>query len=395
MPASDLLRESAVTARYATLAVFFLNGLAFASWAARIPAAAATLGIGPGQIGVLLLLLGLGSVLVLPLAGPLSVRLGTANMVRAGGVLVALAMLGIAGALHAALVPATAAALFGFGVGIACWDVAMNIEGADVERQLRRTVMPQFHAAFSLGAFAGALAGAGLSAAHVPLSVHLACLAVLVAAAALALPRAFLPHQSAAHDGAAAASRFGAWREPRTVLIGVVVLGAALTEGAANDWIAKAAVDGLGASAAEGALVFAVFVAAMTALRLAGGRAVDRLGRVPVLRLGLAAALAGLLLFVLAPNLPLAVAGAVLWGLGAALGFPLGMSAAAEDPARAAGRVSVVSTLGYIAFLAGPPFLGFLGQQVGVRNARLAVAVLIAASILAAPAAREQRLRHR
>jgi MFS family permease len=395
MPASDLLRESAVTARYATLAVFFLNGLAFASWAARIPAAAATLGIGPGQIGVLLLLLGLGSVLVLPLAGPLSVRLGTANMVRAGGVLVALAMLGIAGALHAALVPATAAALFGFGVGIACWDVAMNIEGADVERQLRRTVMPQFHAAFSLGAFAGALAGAGLSAAHVPLSVHLACLAVLVAAAALALPRAFLPHQSAAHDGAAAASRFGAWREPRTVLIGVVVLGAALTEGAANDWIAKAAVDGLGASAAEGALVFAVFVAAMTALRLAGGRAVDRLGRVPVLRLGLAAALAGLLLFVLAPNLPLAVAGAVLWGLGAALGFPLGMSAAAEDPARAAGRVSVVSTLGYIAFLAGPPFLGFLGQQVGVRNALLAVAVLIAASILAAPAAREQRLRHR
>ncbi|MFD1214858.1 MFS transporter, partial [Arthrobacter sp. GCM10027362] len=87
------------------------------------------------------------------------------------------------------------------------------------------------------------------------------------------------------------------------------------------------------------------------------------------------------------------VAGAVLWGAGAALGFPLGMSAAAEDPARAAGRVSVVSTLGYVAFLAGPPFLGFLGQQVGVRNALLAVAVLIAASILAAPAARERRLR--
>src|SRR4051812_3728201 len=395
MPASALLRESAVAARYATLAVFFLNGLAFASWAARIPAAAATLDIGPGQIGVLLLVLGLGSVLVLPLAGPLSVRLGTANTVRAGGVLVALAMLGIAAALHAALVPATAAALFVFGVGIACWDVAMNIEGADVERQLRRTVMPQFHAAFSLGAFAGALAGAALSAAQVPLSAHLACLAVLVAAAALGLPRAFLPHPSGAHDGAAGAGRFGAWREPRTLLLGVVVLGAALTEGAANDWIAKAAVDGLGASAAEGALVFAVFVASMTVLRLAGGRVVDRLGRVPVLRLGLAAALAGLLLFVLAPNLPLAVAGAVLWGRGAALGSPLGRPAAAEAPARAAGRVSVVSTLGYIAFLAGPPFLGFLGQQVGVRNALLAVAVLIAASILAAPAAREQRLRHR
>ncbi|MCG2621806.1 MFS transporter [Arthrobacter sp. I2-34] len=391
MPASDLLRETAATARSATLAVFFLNGLAFASWAARIPAAAQTLDIGPGQIGVLLLVLGLGSVLVLPLAGPLAARLGTANTVRAGGVLVALAMLGLAGALQAVLVPAAAAALFGLGVGIACWDVAMNIEGADVERQLRRTVMPQFHAAFSLGAFAGALAGAGLSALQVPLSAHLACLAVLVAAAALALPRAFLPPRPAAHAAAAGARGFGAWREPRTVLIGVVVLGAALTEGAANDWIAKAAVDGLGASAAEGALVFAVFVAAMTAVRLAGGRVVDRLGRVPVLRLGLAAALAGLLLFVLAPNLPLALVGAVLWGFGAALGFPLGMSAAAEDPARAAGRVSVVSTLGYVAFLAGPPFLGFLGQHVGVRNSLLAVAVLITVSALAAPAAREQR----
>lgn len=392
---TELLRTSVRAARAATSAVFFLNGLAFASWAARIPAAAGTLGIGPGEIGVLLLALGLGSVLALPAAGPLTARIGTANAVRAGGTVVVLAMLGLAGALLAASLPATAVALFGFGVGIACWDVAMNIEGADVERQLRRTIMPQFHAAFSLGAFAGAMAGAALSALQVQLSAHLACLAVLAAAAVLALPRAFLPHVPAGDDGRPRAGRFGAWREPRTLLIGVVVLGAALTEGAANDWIAKATVDGLGASEAEGALMFAVFVAAMTILRLAGGRAIDRLGRVPVLRLGLSAALAGLLLFVLAPNLPLAVAGAVLWGTGAALGFPLGMSAAAEDPARAAGRVSVVSTLGYVAFLAGPPLLGFLGQQVGVRNALLAVAVLIIASILTAPAAREQRLRRR
>ncbi|NKX51306.1 MFS transporter [Arthrobacter deserti] len=408
---TELLRTSVRAARAATSAVFFLNGLAFASWAARIPAAAGTLGIGPGEIGVLLLALGLGSVLALPAAGPLTARIGTANAVRAGGTVVVLAMLGLAGALLAASLPATAVARFGFGVGIACWDVAMNIEGADVERQLRRTIMPQFHAAFSPGAFAGAMAGAALSALQVQLSAHLACLAVLAAAAVLALPRAFLPHVPAGDDGRPRAGRFGAWREPRTLLIGVVVLGAALTEGAANDWIAKATVDGLGASEAEGALMFAVFVAAMTILRLAGGRAIDRLGRVPVLRPGLSAALArlllfvlapnlplalaGLLLFVLAPNLPLAVAGAVLWGTGAALGFPLGMSAAAEDPARAAGRVSVVSTLGYVAFLAGPPLLGFLGQQVGVRNALLAVAVLIIASILTAPAAREQRHRRR
>ncbi|NKX55606.1 MFS transporter [Arthrobacter mobilis] len=381
------------SARAATFAVFLLNGLAFASWAARIPAASATLQIGAGEIGMLLLALGLGSVLSLPAAGPLAAKIGTANTVRAGGVLTALALLGLAGALLAASVPAAAAALFGYGVGVAWWDVAQNIEGAEVERRLLRTVMPQFHAAFSLGAFAGAMAGAGLSVLQVPLSAHLLWLAVLVAAASLALPRFFLPHDPPPGDGAGAAGggRAGAWREPRTLLIGVVVLGAALTEGAANDWIAKATVDGLGASEADGALMFAVFVAAMTALRLAGGRFIDRLGRVAVLRLSLTAALAGLLLFVFAPQLPLAVAGAVLWGAGAALGFPLGMSAAAEDPARAAMRVSVVSTLGYVAFLAGPPLLGFLGQHVGVRNSLLAVGLLITASILTAPAAREQR----
>ena len=227
----------------------------------------------------------------------------------------------------------------------------------------------------------------------VSLSAHLAVLAAVVAVATWLVPRAFLPHPPRREDddGGAHRGRFAAWREPRTVLIGVVVLGAALTEGAANDWIAQAAVVGLDATEAVGAVMFGVFVAAMTLLRFAGGRFIDRWGRVAVLRISLGAALAGLLVFAFAPNLPLAFAGAVLWGAGAALGFPMGMSAAADDPVRAAERVSVVSTLGYVAFLAGPPFLGFLGEHVGIRNALLAVAVLMVASLLTAPAAREQR----
>ncbi|MET1154864.1 MFS transporter [Arthrobacter sp.] len=379
-------------AKHATFAIFGLNGLVFASWAARIPAAAATLNISAGQIGALLLALGLGSVISLPIAGPVAARIGTANTVRAGGLIAAASGAGLAGALAAGSVPGAAAALFCYGTGVAWWDVAQNIEGADVERKLLRTIMPQFHAAFSLGAFTGAMLGAGLSVLGVSLSLHLAVLAAVVAAATWLVPRAFLPHlQRPEDDGGAHRGRFTAWREPRTVLIGVVVLGAALTEGAANDWIAQATVVGLGASEAMGAVMFGVFVAAMTLLRFAGGRFIDRWGRVAVLRISLGTALAGLLLFVLAPNLPLAFAGAVLWGAGAALGFPMGMSAAADDPVRAAERVSVVSTLGYVAFLAGPPFLGFLGEHVGIRNALLAVAVLMVASLLTAPAAREQR----
>jgi MFS family permease len=379
-------------AKYATFAIFALNGLVFASWAARIPAAAATLNISAGQIGALLLALGLGSVISLPMAGPVAAKIGTANTVRAGGLIAAVSGAGLAGALAAGTVPGAAAALFCYGIGVAWWDVAQNIEGADVERKLLRTIMPQFHAAFSLGAFTGAMLGAWLSVLGVSLSAHLAVLAAVVAVATWLVPRAFLPHlKRPEDDGGAHRGRFAAWREPRTVLIGVVVLGAALTEGAANDWIAQATVVGLGATEAMGAVMFGVFVAAMTLLRFAGGRFIDRWGRVAVLRISLGTALAGLLLFVFAPNLPLAFAGAVLWGAGAALGFPMGMSAAADDPVRAAERVSVVSTLGYVAFLAGPPFLGFLGEHVGIRNALLAVAVLMVASLLTAPAAREQR----
>lgn len=379
---------------FATYAIFGLNGLVFASWAARIPAASTTLGLASGQMGALLLVGAVGSVLSLPLAGIIAARFGTANTVRIGGTAAALAAGAVALGLFIVSVPVVAVGLFLFGCGIALWDVGQNIEGAAVERLVGRTIMPRFHAAFSGGAFVGALVGAGLSALQVTLSAHLVAVAVLSLTVSLWTPRSFLPEEApdataTAPDGGRPRG-FGAWGEPRTLLIGLVVLGAALTEGAANDWVAKASVDGLGTSESTGAIMFAVFVAAMTALRFVGGTLIDRFGRVRVLQASLGSSLAGLALFVLAPNVPLAAAGAILWGAGAALGFPMGMSAAADEPERAAARVSVVSTIGYTAFLAGPPLIGFLGDVVGIRNALLAVGVAVLASFLVAPAARER-----
>lgn len=377
----------------ATFLVFGINGLVFASWAARIPAVTETLHITSGQMGSLLLCVAVGSLLALPTAGWVVGRLGTANTVRAAGVLAAAAGVGIALSLNAGSIPGTAVSLFFFGIGIGLWDVSQNIEGADVEHKLGRTIMPQFHAAFSGGAFVGALIGAGLSQLGVGLPVHLLVIAAVVVAAALLAPRYFLPHTAApaVQDDGAAPREGRAWRDGRTLLIGVVVLGATLTEGAGNDWIAKAAVDGLGAKQSTGALLFAVFVLAMTAMRFFGGRAIDAYGRVPVLRASMAAAAAGLALFVFAGNLWLAATGAALWGVGAALAFPMGMSAAADDPRHAAARVSVVSTLGYIAFLAGPPLLGYLGDLTGIRLALLAIAAPILVALLLAGAAKPLR----
>ena len=169
------------------------------------------------------------------------------------------------------------------------------------------------------------------------------------------------------------------------MLIGVVVLGATLTEGAGNDWIAKASVDGLGAEQSTGALLFAAFVLAMTAMRFFGGRAMTPTagGRCPRQH---GRGRSGLCLFVFSGTIWLAAAGAVLWGVGAALAFPIGMSAAADDPRKAAARVSVVSTLGYIAFLAGPPLLGYLGDVTGIRPALLAIGIPILVALLLAGA---------
>jgi MFS family permease len=134
-------------------------------------------------------------------------------------------------------------------------------------------------------------------------------------------------------------------------------------------------------------VAFAVFVGTMTTARWFGTWMLDRYGRVVVLRTCSVLALVGLFVFALVGPLWLAMIGVILWGAGASLGFPVGMSAASDDPVRAAARVSVVSTIGYSAFLAGPPLLGLLAHHVGYRHALLAVAIPTVLGLLVTGAA--------
>jgi MFS family permease len=144
-----------------------------------------------------------------------------------------------------------------------------------------------------------------------------------------------------------------------------------LAEGGANDWLASAVVQGFDVKESLGIVGLGVFLVAMTVMRVFGTRVIDSWGRVRALRLTAGLAFGGLLLFGLAPWLPLALVGAALWGLGSALGFPIGMSAAGDDPVRAAQRTAVVATVAYGAFMAGPPILGFIAGAVGFRHALL------------------------
>ena len=214
--------------------------------------------------------------------------------------------------------------LFAFGVGNGTWDVAMNVEGSAVEQEIGRAIMPRFHAGFSVGTVAGALGGAAMVALGVSATAHLLVVAAIVAVAGPLAVRDFLPDVDAPTDEGERRSPLKAWTEPRTLLIGLFVFAAAFTEGTGNDWLGVAVIDGYGAAAALGALTFAIFLAAMTLGRWFGPGLIDRHGRVLTVRIFGALALAGLALVVWGATLPVAMAGAALWGLGTALGFPSG-----------------------------------------------------------------------
>lgn len=389
-PPTGTAGREVLLARNAVLATFFLNGLAFATWASRIPSIRHALDLGPGRLGLLLLAVSLGAVVALPLTGGAVQRFGARRVVvvaaaveGAGLLLLALG----AGLLHS--VALTAVALLLVGLGSGSWDVSMNVEGAEVERRQGRSVMPRFHASFSLGTVAGAAIGALVTLADLGIAGHVAVVGVLVAGLGAVSVRRFLPTGPTGEEQPAPSHALKAWTEPRTLMIGVMVLAMALTEGVANDWLGVAMVDGYGAPAWLGSAAFAVFVVAMTVGRVTGTALLDAFGRLRVLWGSMGVAAVGVLLVVLGQVPALVTLGIVLWGLGASLGFPVGMSAAADDPARASARVSVVSTIGYTAFLGGPPLLGFLGEQFGVLHALLLVSVILVPSALAVPAARE------
>src|SRR5690625_1685802 len=423
-------------ARFAVVATFAMCGFNFANWASRLPVVKAELGLSGGDLAILLLFVSGGSLTAIPLAGVLTDRWGTRQVV---GSMAVVMTLGLAGAVTAVALGTTimaAISLYIMGLGMGTWDVAMNVEGAIVEHELQKSVMAQFHAAWSMGTVAGAGVGAIMAATGVPINLHLYGILIVSLSIVLYAVRHYLPPEARLKMGAeqaaeaveasqtaeaeantvatdatsrtpatssapitgtapeAPAKHRSPWLEARTLLIGLLVLAATLTEGAANDWIAVAVESEMTpdlterASETVGAISLGVFLTAMTAMRLFGNGLLDRRGRVFVLRLSAACGVIGLLLFGLSPWFYLAVVGIALWGLGSALGFPVGMSAASDDPLRAARRVAVVAAIGYTAFLAGPPLVGFVADHLGYRNSLLLIAIPMAIGfVIAAKAA--------
>jgi len=371
-----------------------INGLGFSTWLARVPAIRDGLDISTAEVAALLFTGALGAVSGLVFSSHIIAWIGQRNTILFFGLLglVGLAGIGI-GSSWVSSYALTVIAIICAGAGNGIADVAMNVEGAAVEKAVSRNIMPWFHAFWSLGTVTGAGLSALMSFLGVGIAPHTIAMALVMAPVLWIVSRVITDDRgSVSEEGVSQqstlADRLRVWKEPRTLAIGIIALGMAFAEGSANDWLALAIVDGRDQTNAVGALWFGFFTLGMMAGRIGGVYLLDKFGRVPVLQWSAAMAIAGLALVILVEQPVLSGLGALMWGLGSSLGFPVGMSAAADNPEGSAARVSAVATVAYGAFLIGPPLIGGLGESIGILAALWVVVGVIVLAFFTAPAAK-------
>lgn len=369
------------------MALFFVPGIVLASWVSRTPDIRDAFGASHAQMGLVLMGLSVGSMVGILASGALVARFSTRKVIAVAATLTAVSVPVLALGAGTASPWVFAVGLCLGGLAMGSGEVAMNVEGAEIEILARRPFLPKLHAFFSIGTTVGATLGIAFTYFRVPVEWHLAGIAV-VAFVVVPLSVGHIPHGVGLAEPRTpdSAPRGPLLTDPRLVLIGVIMLALALAEGSANDWLPLVMVDGHGFDPALGSLSYAVFAACMSVGRLFGGPLVSRLGQRGVLLLSSISGAVGLALVIFVDNQLVAGLAVIAWGLGAALGFPVAVSAAGsvgEPGPEAARRVSFVATIGYIAFLAGPPVLGLLGEVGGLRRALILVMVLcIISSVL-------------
>ena len=378
-----------------TLAVglaYATNGFSMASWNARLPEIGSSVGTGTEGIAAFLLANALGTLVMVSLAGLLVERRGA----RWGYGLATIAF----AAAYLVLAAATTLGVFAVlllggvvhGAAFALTNVPQGVLGAAAEARAGKTIVPRFHAFYSLAGAGGAALGGVAAVAGIPIGVQFLALAVI--AAALRVAAQLLITVDAGHRQATASVADSAvptitagirlprsvWTTPAVLMLGGIVFAATLSESAANNWLAVAVVDGHGAQAAVGAGALSTFLIAQTAGRLLTGPLIDRVGRRVSVVSSTVLAVSGVLLVAVAPSVPAAMAAAAIWGLGAALAVPVSMSLAAAQP-RAAASVAAVASVASLATVIGPPVIGLVAEAVDVRLAFAVIALALLASI--------------
>lgn len=391
------MRESTAKApftpvRLGILLAYFFNGLALSSWMVRLPGIREGLDLSVSDVSLFLSAGAIGTLVMVTFAGAAVMRFGPllTYQLATGAFVLAYLLLGLS--MEVGGLPVLLLANVLHGAAFALTNVPQSILAAANERSVGRTILPQFHAGYSIGSAVGAATGgaaAALGVTVLPQLFGLALVAVIIRTLVARLVRPLALEVRQNHLAAAQAlpiakgASLRVWAESQTLLLGVIVFAAALSEGTANNWAALSVVDAFSAPESEGAIALTAFLVAQTVVRLVGGPAIDRLGRLTMLRLSGAVSILGLGVFALAPSLPLAICGMVLWGAGSALNVPIGIALAAADPLCGPAKVAAVTSLSSIANIVGPPAIGALGERIDIRLAMASIIAVIAAAVSA------------
>jgi MFS family permease len=369
--------------------LFLMNGFLVGAWAPKIPEFASRLGLSESALGLMILTFGLGSLVMMPLAGSQIARFGSSQVSKYIAVLLTptLLLLTWVGSIWSGAV-----AIFLFGGLIGAMDVAMNANAVSVEKRMRRAIMSSCHAFWSLGGLLGSSTG-GFLIEHIGVSAHAVLVTVLAAVMILAAWRAVLhdaPHPDEARHGG---SRLP--RSPLPWLIGIMALFCMIPEGAILDWGALYLRNELAASVTLSGFAFAAFSLTMAAMRFAGDLIRDRFGAVKTLRVCAVISIFGLLLIGFAQNAPMAIAGFALTGIGISNIVPIAFSAAGNLPGMAAGvGLSVVTTMGYSGILVAPSAIGFIAEHTGLAIIFAGLSALIVVVLILSPLAKHADTAH-
>jgi predicted MFS family arabinose efflux permease len=371
--------------RLSTRLGFLTAGITMAAWAPLVPYAKDRLNLEASQLGMLLLCLGIGSLLAMPVTGALTTRFGCRPVVLLSGALVCAVLPFLAVAPSPLLLGVT---LFLFGATIGTLDVAINVQAVQVEKESGGALMSGFHGMFSVGGIAGAGGMAALLWAGMD-TLMAAILVAAIAAAVLAVaaPK-LLPAAPAAQGEAGEDKRLFVVPRGAVAVIGLLCFACFMAEGAVLDWSALLLTSATGISADQGGLGYAAFAVAMTLGRFSGDKIVARFGRQRVLLAGGLCAAAGFFTAVAAPSPAAALLGFVLIGLGASNIVPILFTAAGNQHDMPPGlAVGAITTLGYAGILAGPALIGFIAHA---SSLQMAFAGLGCAMLLVAASSRSR-----
>lgn len=367
--------------RRLTMLVFFLQPIGFGSWLPRIPDVQQALGLGPAALALALLGLPCGTLLTLPFAGPLVHRIGARRAMLVGFPLYTLAIMLPALAPNS---PLLFCALVLCGSSISFLELGLNVEADSVEKSTGRLLMSTSHGFWSLGIMTGSLIGSLLGGAGIAPQWALPLVGIVVLPfALLAASRLPAPHTSAG-EARSTRSRFN---PPGWALLGIClfVFGITMTEGAMADWSAIFMRDIMHADATLAGLGYAIFALFVALGRFFGDGLRARFTSVPVARACGVLALCGIAIVYLAPSAAVALIGFGVAGLGASIGFPIAVSAAASLTDRpTASSVAILSFIALVGFLVGPPMIGLVAQAVDIRLGLAALLPFLVLSLLLA-----------